>query len=117
MPSRTIEQSHRRKVSDRTMHCHSKWTIVRLVVSKPWAPSRQPMEPQHRTMDSPLYPRRRSKSFRLGKTTLSVRVARSNSWAECRDQKDRHRAVGEIFFLTFLYIGLFRLRDYSGVEG
>src|SRR5260370_10567814 len=33
------------------------------------------------------------------------RSARSNSWAECRDKWDRHRAEGEIFLLTFLFIG------------
>jgi len=33
---------------------------------------------------------------------------RSNSWAECRDTKCRHRADGEIFLLTFSFIGLLR---------
>jgi hypothetical protein len=32
----------------------------------------------------------------------------SNIWAECRDTKDRHRAEGEAFLLTFPYIRLLR---------
>jgi hypothetical protein len=34
MPSRTIQESHRPRVSDRTMRCHLKWITVRLDVSE-----------------------------------------------------------------------------------
>ena len=43
----------------------------------------------------------------IGRTLASRESARSNSWAECRDTKKfRHRAEGEIFLLTFPFIGL-----------
>jgi hypothetical protein len=40
MPSRTIKESHRRRVSDRTMHCHS-WSgqSSGLLFQKTMAPS------------------------------------------------------------------------------
>jgi hypothetical protein len=52
------------------------WTTVRLVVFQKNDGRRHnsEMEPQGRTIASPFHTRRRSKTFRLGKTTLRVRV-------------------------------------------
>ena len=53
-----------------------RWTTIRLVVFQKNDGRRHnsEMEPQGRTIDSPFHTRRRSKTFRLGKTTLRVRV-------------------------------------------
>src|SRR5437016_12761694 len=65
------------------------------------------MEPQGRENVPARHTPERNKRLGLRKTTLASREsARSNSWAECRDTKKfRHRAEGEIFLLTFPFIG------------
>jgi len=91
MPSRTIEGSHRPRVSDRTMHCHSRVdNHPTCSFRKRWAPSRQP-NGHHR--------KRRSQS--VG----------PNSWAECREKKIGIEPKGSTFLLTFPLIGLIRLPD------
>jgi hypothetical protein len=52
------------------------WTIARLVAFQKNDGRRHnsEMEPQGRAIDSPLHMRRRSKIYRLGKTTPRVRV-------------------------------------------
>src|SRR2546425_9319224 len=74
------------------------------------------MEPQGRGNVPALHTPERNKRFGLRKTTLASREsARSNSWAECRDTKKfRHRAEGEIFLLTFPFIGPFPVR-FQGI--
>jgi hypothetical protein len=88
MPSRTIKESHRPRVSDRTMHCHS-WSgrSSGLLFQKTMAPSQQRngttgennrISASHaETKQNPLPGEDHSQSKRL----------RSNSWAECRDKK------------------------------
>ena len=53
-----------------------RWTTIRLVVFQKNDGRRHnnEMEPQGRTIASPLQTRRQSKTFRLGKTTLRVRA-------------------------------------------
>src|SRR6266480_1812023 len=72
------------------------------------------MEPQGRENVPARHTPERNKRLGLRKTTLASREsARSNSWAECRDTKKfRHRAEGEIFLLTFPFIGLLRVPHF-----
>src|SRR6266436_4157841 len=118
MPSRTIEESHRPRVSDRTMHCHSSsGQLSGLLFQKTTgAVTTAKMEPQGRRIDSPFHTRKRTKPFRLGKTTLRVRVHVQTVGLNAEAKNGRHRAEGEIFLLTFLYIGLYRQGDKSGLE-
>ncbi len=78
-----------------------------------WRRHHSEMELQGRGSLSPLRTRKRNTALGLRKTTLVVESARSNSWAECREI-DRHRAEGEIFLLTFLFIGLVRFARLPG---
>jgi len=111
MPSRTIKESHRPRVSDRTMHCLLfEWTIVRLVVSEnDGAVTNSEMEPHGRTIASPSRTRRQSKTLCLEKTTLRVRNYVQTVGLNAETKKCRHRADGEECLLTFPFIGLFRL--------
>src|SRR5215469_18207326 len=116
MPSRTIEESHRPRVSDRTMHCHSssgqssgllfQKTIGAVTAAK--------MEPQETRIHSALHTRRRIAT--LGSEEDHSRSVRSIGWAECREKKIGIDPKGSTFLLTFPLIGLFRFRDYTGVE-
>src|SRR6516225_9295113 len=71
------------------------------------------MEPQGRTIDTPFHTQRQSKTLCLEKTTLRVRDYVQTVGLNADTKKDRHRAVGEIFVLTFPFIGLFRLPGWS----
>src|SRR5215469_12602479 len=66
------------------------------------------MEPQRRTFDTPFHTRRQSKTLCLEKTTLRRRDYVQTVGLNAETKKDRHRAEGEIFVLTFPFIGLFR---------
>jgi len=93
------------------------WTIVRLVVSEnDGRRHNSEMEPQGRTIASPSRTRRQSKTLSLEKTTLRRRDYVQTVGLNAETKKDRHRAEGEIFVLTFPLIGLFRLPDKSGVD-
>src|SRR5215472_14626795 len=114
MPPRTIEESHRPRASDRTMHCHSSsgqsyWLVVS---ENDGRRHNSQMEPQGRTIDSPFRTRRQSKTLCLEKATLRVRDYVQTVGLNAETKKDRHRAEGEIFVLTFPFIGLtgFRCR-------
>src|SRR5215469_1919162 len=108
MPSRTIEESHRPRVSDRTMHCHSssgqssgllfQKTIGAVTAAK--------MEPQETRIHSALHTRRRIAT--LGSEEDHSRSVRSIGWAECREKKIGIDPKGSTFLLTFPLIGLFR---------
>src|SRR5215471_7111702 len=74
------------------------------------------MEPQRRTIDTPFHTRRQSKTLCLEKTTLRVRDYVQTVGLNADTKKDRHRAVGEIFVLTFPFIGPYRLPDFTGVR-
>jgi len=108
MPPRTIEESHRPRASDRTMHCHSSsGQSYRLVVSEnDGRRHTSEMEPQGRTIASPSRTRRQSKTLCLEKTALRVRNYVQTVGLNAETKKDRHRAAGEIFVLTFPLIGL-----------
>jgi hypothetical protein len=83
------------------------WTIVRLVVSEnDGRRHNSQMEPQGRTIDSPFRTRRQSKTLRLEKATLRARDYVQTVGLNAETKKDRHRAEGEIFVLTFPFIGL-----------
>src|SRR5437016_455918 len=72
------------------------------------------MEPQGRGNVPARHTPERNKRLGLRKTTLESRGHVQTSWAECpRQKKFRHRAEGEIFLLTFPFIGLFRHREAS----
>jgi hypothetical protein len=60
-------------------------------------------------MDALFCTRRQSKTPCLGKTTLRVRDYVQTVGLNAETKKDRHRAPGEPFVLTFPFIGLFRL--------
>src|SRR5215467_7287395 len=107
MPPRTIEESHRPRASDRTMHCHSSsGQSYRLVVSEnDGRRHNSEMEPQGRTIASPSRTRRQSKTLCLEKTTLRRRDYVQTVGLNAETKKDRHRAEGEIFVLTFPLIG------------
>ena len=83
------------------------WTIVRLVVSEnDGRRHNSEMEPQGRTIASPSRTRRQSKTLCLEKTALRVRNYVQTVGLTAETKKDRHRAAGEIFVLTFPLIGL-----------
>jgi hypothetical protein len=92
MPSRTIEESHRPRVSDRTMRCHSlSGQSSGLLFQKRWVPSQQ----QNGTTGK----KTRFSASHAETTTLRSEEDHSpNGWAECRE-KNRHRAEGELFSL------------------
>ena len=76
MPPRTIQESHRPRVSDRTMRCHSfsGQPSGLLVSENEWRRHYSEMEPQGKRNRSPLYTRRRNRTLDLSKTTLQVAV-------------------------------------------
>ena len=109
MPSRTIKESHRPRVSDRTMHCHScSGQLSGLLFQKTNRHRHNSeMEPQEGRTASPLYtPRQRPHSLR--KTTHQTVGLNAET------KEDRHRAKGGTFVLTFPLIGPFRFRDFPG---
>jgi hypothetical protein len=71
------------------------------------------MEPQGRTIDSPFRTRRQSKTLFLEKTTLKVRDYVQTVGLNAETKKDRYRAQGERFVLTFPLIGLYRFADLN----
>src|SRR5260370_39483948 len=74
------------------------------------------MEPQGRGSVSPLRTRRRNRALGLSKTTLRSRVHVQTVGLNAATKKDRHRAGREVCLLTFLFIGLVRLRRLPGLE-
>jgi hypothetical protein len=117
MPSRTIEESHRPRVSDRTMHCHStSGQSSGLLFQKRLVPSRHEMEPQGRGSGSTLRTRRRNRTRPLRKTTLGVRGSVQTVGLNA-EKKIGVEPPGRFFLLTFLFIGLRRFRRFSGLCG
>src|SRR5215472_12907602 len=103
MPSRTIKESHRPRVSDRTMHCHS-WSgqSSGLLFQKRWAPSQQ--------RNGTIQKNRFSVSHAETKQNLRPRQdhsrskrARSSSWAQCRDKKLPATSRGGDFSLDIAF--------------
>ena len=115
MPLRTTEESHRPRASDRTMRCHSlSGQPSGLLVSRnEWRRHDSEMEPQRRGSKSPLRKRRRNRTLGLRKTTLRSR-GRIQSLRLNAEKIIRHRVEGEVFLLTFLFIGPLRLQRSEG---
>ena len=102
--SRTIEESHRPQVSDRTMRCHSFSGQQSGLLSQKTigAVTRTEMESQRRAV--------LVRTAGAAKTTLATMRGGANSWAECRPNSIGIEFSGEIFLLTFPFIGLVRTR-------
>jgi hypothetical protein len=99
MPSRTIEQSHGPRVSDRTVLPIIAWTTVRLVMFQKNDGRRHnsEMEPQGRGSLPPLYTRRQNRALSLSKTTHEARVHVQTVGLNAETKKNRHRAERETF--------------------
>ena len=99
MPPRTIEESHRPQVSDRTMRCHSFSGQQSGLLSQKTigAVTRTEMESQRRAV--------LVRTAGAAKTTLATMRGGANSWAECRPNRIGIEFSGEIFLLTFPFIG------------
>src|SRR6267154_4811448 len=74
------------------------------------------MEPQGRGNVPARHTPERNKRLGLSKTTLESRVHVQTVGLNAETTMYRHRAEGEIFLLTFPFIGLFRLRCFPGVR-
>src|SRR5215467_11239852 len=61
--------------------------------------------------------RTRNRISGLGKTTRGGRVHVQTVGLNAETKMERHRAAGEIFLLTFLFIGLRWLRRFPGTFG
>src|SRR5580692_9402296 len=89
---------------------------VRLDVSEDeWRRPNEDMKPQRRGSVPPLHPRKRNRTLALSKTTLGVKVHVHPVGLNAETKKDRHRADGEVFLLTFPFIGLVRFARLSGL--
>ena len=73
------------------------------------------MEPQGRGSVSPLSTRRRNRALGPRKTTLGVGVHAQTVGLNAETRIGRYSAVGEIFLLTCLFIGLVRVGDYTAM--
>jgi uncharacterized membrane protein YsdA (DUF1294 family) len=96
MPPRTIQESHRPRVSNRTMRCHStSGQQSGLFVSENcWRRHHTQMEPQAKKRRTP------------NKTTRRSRVHAQSVGLNAGRKIFRHRVEGKTFLLTFPYIGL-----------
>src|SRR5215471_2151430 len=112
MPSRTIEQSHRPRVSNRTMCCHSsseqlsgllcfKKTIGAVTTRNGSAKKKDP------------WPADTKQDKRSGEDHSQRASARSNSRAECRD---KNRAASSRRGDFSLDIPFYRTWTYSGLQ-
>jgi hypothetical protein len=101
MPSRTIQESHRPRVSNRTMRCHSSSGQPSGLLFQKTTGAVTTAKWNHRGRGSvsPLRTRRRKQGTRPEEDLSQMESTRSNSWAECRDKWDRHRAEGGDFSL------------------
>src|SRR5258706_10374522 len=74
---------------------------VRLDVSENEWRRHKDMEPQRRGSVLPLHIWKRNRTLGLRKTTLEVGVHVQRVGLNAETKKDRHRAEGEMFLLTF----------------
>ena len=111
MPPWITKESHRPRVSNRTMRCRlSKRTTVRLVSFRnDWRRHDSEMEPQGARTISPFRVTKRSTKHRLRKTTRRSRVHVQTVGLNAETKKCWHRADGEKCLLTFPFIALVRL--------
>jgi hypothetical protein len=85
------------------------WTIIRLDVSEnDWRRHESEMDHREEESFSPLRTRRRTMTLGLRKATLRSRVHVQAVGLNAEPKKVRHRAEGEVFLLTFPFIGLYR---------
>jgi hypothetical protein len=91
------------------------WMTVRLDVSEnDWRRHDKDMEPQRTGSVPPLDTRKRNRTLGRRKTTLGVGVHVQPVHVQpvglnAEAKKDRHQPEGEVFLLTFPFIGLVRL--------
>ena len=118
MPLWIIQQSHRPRVSDRIMRCHSliEWTTVRLVrFRSEWRRHKKGMDPQGRESPVPLQARRRSGTLGLRKIALESRVHVQTVGLNAKKTISA-LGEGEIFLLTFPFIGPLRPRGLTSAD-
>ena len=110
MPPRITKESHRPRVSDRTMsyRLSERITVTLVLVSRnAWRRHHSKMEPQLGGRVSPFRVTKRSNDF-LRKTTRRSRVPVQTMGLNAETKKCRHRADGKFCLLTFLFLGLVR---------
>jgi len=115
MPPRITKESHRPRVSDRTMRYRvSERITVMLGCFKKWRRHDSQMKPQTGRI-STFHSTKRSNDFLTNATRRSeVHVRTIGLNAETK--KCRHRAAGEICLLTFPFIGHLRLGRLPGLD-
>ena len=88
MPPRTIEESHRPRASNRTMHCHSSsGQPSGLLFQKTMVPSRQCNGTTRKRKRFSVSQAETKPDLRPEEEHSRSGSARSNGWAECRDKK------------------------------
>jgi len=114
MPPWITKESHRPRVSDRTMSYRSSERITVRVVcfKKRWRRHNSEMEPLAGRI-SPFRVTKRSNDF-LRKTTRRSNVHVQTIGLNGETKKCRHRASGDVCLLTFPFIGLVRKRVIHG---
>ena len=92
MPSRTIEESHRPRVSNRTMHCHLSGGQPSGLLFQKMNGAVTKVKWNHREEESfsPLRARRRTMTLGLRKTTLRSRVHVQAVGLNAGIKKNRH---------------------------
>src|SRR6516225_5562851 len=105
------------------MHCHSSsGQSSGLLFQKTMGAVTKAKWNHRRTIDALFHTGKQSKTLCLEKTTLRVRDYVQTLGLNAETKKDRHRAVGEIFVLTFPFIGLspisafYRLVDVATID-
>jgi hypothetical protein len=118
MPPWITKESHRPRVSHRTMSYRLAGRITVTLVSfqeTDGAVTTVEMEPQAGRTLSPIHTTKRSNGF-LKKTTRRSRVHVQTIGLNAETKKLRHRADAAICLLTFPFIGLLRLRRLRGLR-
>src|SRR5258708_37297816 len=89
MPSRTIQESHRPRVSNRTMRCHSSSGQPSGFLVQKMTGAVTTVKWNHREEEAYLRFARGDETglSRPEEDHSQIEGARSNSWAECRDEK------------------------------
>jgi hypothetical protein len=116
MPPWITKESHRPRVSDRTMSYRLSGRITVALVcfqETNGAVTNNEMEPQAGRQISPFRTAKRSNDF-LNKNTRRSRVHVQTIRLNAETKKFRHRVDAAICLLTFPFIGLFRFPRLSG---
>src|SRR5580692_8410659 len=118
MPPWITKESHRPRVSHRTMSYRLAGRITVTLVSfqeTDGAVTTVEMEPQAGRTLSPIHTTKLSNGF-LKKTTRRSRVHVQTIGLNAETKKLRHRADAALCLLTFPFIGLLRLPRLPGLE-